>query len=173
MNIILGVTGSISAYKTVELMRYFQKRGHDMSVVLTNSALKFVSPLSFETFISGRVYYDMFKEGQDPLLHINLNKNNDLLLIAPASADIIGKMANGIADDLLSTVYIAFNKRVVISPAMNSIMLDHPAVVKNIDILKKRGVEIIEPDMGELACEDEGRGRLPSNEIIYDFCIKE
>jgi len=173
MNIILGVTGSISAYKTVELMRYFQKRGHNISVVLTNSALKFVSPLSFETFIPGKVYYDMFKKGQDPLLHINLNKNNDLLLIAPASANIIGKMANGIADDLLSTVYIAFNKRVVISPAMNSIMLEHPAVVRNIDILNKRGVEIIEPDRGELACEDEGRGRLPSEKSIYDFCIKE
>lgn len=173
MNIILGVSGSISAYKSVELMRYFQKKGHNISVVLTKNALNFVSPLSFETFLPGKVYYDMFKQNQDPLLHINLNKDNELLLIAPASANIIGKMANGIADDLLSTLYIAFNKRIVISPAMNSVMLEHPAVVRNLEILKSRGVEIIEPEEGELACENEGKGRLPLPEYIYDLCVKE
>ncbi|MCP5049168.1 MAG: hypothetical protein GY940_18510 [bacterium] len=172
MNIILGVTGSISAYKSVEVMRVFQKAGHGVSVVLTKSARHFIPPLSFETFCPGKVYTDMFAPHQDPLLHINICKENDLLLIAPASANIIGKMANGIADDLLSTIFLAFFKTVVVSPAMNSYMLDNPAVKANMDLLRVRGIRIIEPDAGSLACKDDGRGKLPVPERIYEFCAK-
>lgn len=152
-------------------MRVFQKHGHEMSVVLTQSAQHLVAPLSFETFIPGRVYTDMWEKGQDPVLHINLGEENDLLLIAPASANIIGKMANGVADDLLSTTYLAFFKQVVISPAMNTHMYEHPAVQENLAKLKKRGVAVIEPDEGMLACRYEGKGKFPEAESIYQFVI--
>lgn len=172
MNVILGVTGSISAYKAVDIMRMFQKNGHEVSVVMTASACKFIGPLTFDTFCPGKVYYDMFGSHQDPLVHINICKQHDVLLIAPASANIIGKMANGIADDLLSTLYLAYFKTTAIAPAMNSYMLEHPAVKENLDKLEQRGVHIIEPDEGSLACKDEGRGKLPTAERIFKFCLK-
>ncbi|MCK5056091.1 MAG: phosphopantothenoylcysteine decarboxylase [Candidatus Aminicenantes bacterium] len=172
MNIILGITGSISAYKSVEIMRLFQKNNHRVCVILTKAAQKLITPLTFATFAPGRVYTGMFAENQDPLLHINLSRDNDLLLIAPASANMIGKMANGIADDLLSTTFIAFYKRVVIAPAMNSYMLENKAVVENLSRLKSRGAAVIEPEAGSLACSTEGRGRLPAAEKIYEFCLK-
>jgi phosphopantothenoylcysteine decarboxylase/phosphopantothenate--cysteine ligase len=171
MNIILGISGSISAFKSVEIMRAFQKNKHRVSVILTEAAQKFIGPLTFETFAPGSVYTHMFAENQDPLLHINLAKDNDLLLIAPASANIIGKMANGIADDLLSTTFIAFYKKAVIAPAMNSHMLENKAVVENISRLKSRGIEVIEAEKGSLACSDEGKGRLPGAGKIYEFCM--
>lgn len=171
MRLLLGVTGSISAYKAMDIMRTFQKQDHRVSVVLTRSALHFIGPISFETFTPGRVYSEMFAQNQDPLLHINLGKNHDLFLVAPASANIIGKMANGIADDLLSTTFLAFYKPVVLAPAMNSYMLENPAVQDNISRLKERGVAIIEPDEGSLACKDEGKGKLPAPDRIYQFCL--
>ncbi len=172
MNIVLGVTGSISAYKAVEILRIFQKNNHGVSVVLTRSAQEFIAPLSFETFIPGRVYTKMFDQQADPIIHISLAKDNDLLLIAPATANIIGKMAAGIADDLLSTTFLAFYKTVVIAPAMNVHMLENPAVVDNIARLKERGVLVIEPDSGSLACHTEGKGRLPEAGDIYQFCLQ-
>jgi phosphopantothenoylcysteine decarboxylase/phosphopantothenate--cysteine ligase len=171
MNIILGVTGSISAYKAVDIMRTFQKEKHGVSVILTASALKFIPALTFETFCPGRVYTDMFEKHQDPLLHIDIGREHDMLLIAPATANIIGKMANGIADDLLSTVYLAYSGTVVVSPAMNSYMLEHAAVKENLARLEKRGIKIIEPDEGSLACKDEGRGKLPTPQRIFDYCL--
>jgi len=172
MNIILGITGSISAYKMVEVMRLFQKNNHQVSIILTKAAQKFITPLTFATFAPGRVYTDMFAENQDPLLHINLAGDNDLLLIAPASANIIGKMANGIADDLLSTTFIAFYKKVAIAPAMNFHMLENKAVVENMSRLESRGLVVIDPELGSLACSTEGKGRLPAAEKIYEFCLK-
>lgn len=172
MNLVLGITGSISAFKAVEIMRIFQKNKHQVSVILTKAAREFITPLTFETFAPGRVYIDMFAKNQDPLLHINLAKDNDLLLIAPATANIIGKMASGIADDLLSTTFIAFYKKVAVAPAMNSYMLENKAVAENISRLKSRGIAVIEPEKGSLACSTEGRGRLPDAEKIYDFCSK-
>ena len=171
MNVLLGVTGSISAYKAVEIMRLFQKNGHDISVIMTRSATKLIKPLTFETFIPGKVHKNMFAQHQDPLLHINLSKDNDLFLIAPATANIIGKLANGIADDLLSTTFLAFHKRVVIAPAMNHHMFENQAVVENLNKLRSRGVEIIEPEAGSLACDEDGKGRLPEPEKIYNFCL--
>ncbi len=167
MKLLLGVTGSISAYKAVDLLRIFQKNGHPVSVVLTRSALRFIPALPFETFSPGRVFQDMFASRNDPLPHIELARANDLLLIAPATANIIGKMANGIADDLLSTLYLAFSGKVAIAPAMNDRMLVHPAVTENLSRLKARGVLILDPEEGVLASGDEGRGRLPAPERIY------
>jgi phosphopantothenoylcysteine decarboxylase/phosphopantothenate--cysteine ligase len=114
----------------------------------------------------------MFEAFQDPVLHISICQENDLLLIAPATANIIGKMANGIADDLLSTTFLAFCKPVVIAPAMNEHMLENPVVRENIARLKSRGVDIIEPEEGELACKYEGKGRLPDPERIYNHCME-
>jgi len=172
MNLLLGVTGSISIYKSIELLRIFQKSNNSVSVVMTRSAKELVSPLIFETFAPGRVYSELFNNPGKPILHIDLAKDSDLLLIAPATANIIGKMANGIADDLLSTVFISFYKKVIISPAMNTNMLNNSAVKDNLLKLKKRGVEIIEPDNGPLACSDEGSGRLPAPDEIFKFCME-
>ncbi len=172
MKLILGVTGSISAYKAVEILRIFQKNEHRVCVIMTEAAQKFIAPLTFETFIPGRVYTHMFDSHRDPLLHINLPKENDLLLVAPATANIIAKMANGIGDDILSTTFLAFYKKVVIAPAMNSYMLENKAVVENIARLKSRGIAVIEPGKGSLACSTEGKGRLPEAEKVYDFCLK-
>lgn len=171
MRIILGVTGSISAYKAVEIMRLFQKRDHHVSVILTESAQRFITPLTFETFAPGHVHTGMFVGEEDVLTHINICKENDILLIAPATANIIGKIANGIADDLLSSTFLAFDKRVVLAPAMNTIMFENPAVQENIQRLKSRGIEIIEPVAGSLACKDEGKGKLPAPEAIVDYCL--
>ena len=172
MKLILGVSGSIGAYKAVDIMRYFQKNGHEVTVVMTRAATRIIAPLTFATFAPGKVYQELFAEGQDPLLHINLSKENELLLVAPATANIIGKMAGGIADDLLSTVFCAFYRRVVVAPAMNTHMLENPAVVENIARLRGRNVEVIEAAEGQLANLETGRGRLPDAGTIYDHCLK-
>jgi len=171
MKLVLGVSGSIGAIKAPDIMRRFQKDGHQVAVVMTWAATRFIAPLGFETFAPGRVFHELFAPGQDPLLHINLSKESDLLLVAPASANIIGKMANGIADDLLSTLFCAFFRRVVVAPAMNTHMLENPAVVDNITRLRGRGVGIIEAADGPLANLDSGRGRLPDVETIYRHCL--
>lgn len=171
MKILLGVSGSISAYKAVDIMRMFQKHHHPVGVILTDNARHFISPLTFETFAPGNVYIQQFKEKQDPLLHINLGNGYDLLLVAPATANIIGKMANGIADDLLSTVFLAFHKKVAVAPAMNTWMFANPAVTDNLARLRSRGVQVIEPEQGSLACSSEGKGRLAEVKKIFDFCL--
>ncbi|MEN8221922.1 MAG: flavoprotein [Acidobacteriota bacterium] len=170
MNIVLGLTGSISVYKSVEVLRKFQKSGDNVSVIMTESACKLISPIIFETFTPGNVHTGMFQEKTDPLIHINIVKDNDLLLVAPATANILGKFANGIADDLLSTTFVAWDKKVVVAPAMNTKMLKNPAVVNNISILAERGISILEPGSGELACSEDGAGRLPSADEIYEYC---
>lgn len=173
MKLVLGVSGSIAAYKAVDILRRFQKDGHEVTVAMTEAATRFVAPLTFAAFAPGRVFSEMFAPGQEPLLHIRLAQECDLLLVAPASADIIGKMANGIADDLLSTVFCAFHKRVVVAPAMNSRMLENPAVADNLARLRGRGVEVIEAAEGPLANLETGRGRLPDPEAIVAHCLGE
>lgn len=173
MNILLGVTGSISAYKAVDILRIFQKNGHQVSVVMTRSAARFITPLTFRTFLGPRVFTEMFDDSVDPLLHINLAEENDLLLVAPATANIVGKFANGIADDLLSTLFLVFNKQIILAPSMNSNMLANEAYLHNQNILLNRGIKIIDPDQGSLACRVEGKGRLPSAEHIYKFVLEE
>jgi phosphopantothenoylcysteine decarboxylase/phosphopantothenate--cysteine ligase len=172
MKLVLGVSGSIGAYKAVDIMRLFQKNDHAVTVVMTQAATRIIAPLTFATFAPGKVFSDMFADHQDPLLHINLSKDNDLLLVAPATANIIGKMANGIADDLLSTLFCAFYKRIVVAPAMNSHMLENPAVMENIARLQSRGIDIIEPDEGLLANRESGKGRLPAADAIFRHCIE-
>ena len=172
MNLVLGVCGSISAYKSVEIMRMFQKQGHTIQVVLSESAARFITPLTFETFLPGRVYSRLFDSEHDPLLHINAGKDSGLLLVAPATANMIAKFAHGIADDLLSCIFLAFDGPVVIAPAMNTNMYANAAVQDNIKILKSRGVRFVDPDKGSLACSNEGTGRLAPPQTIYEFCLQ-
>jgi len=172
MKILLGVSGSISAYRAVDILRIFQKNDHQVTVVLTRAATRFITPLTFRTFVGNQVYLDMFESESDPLPHINLPRHHDLLLVAPATANLIGKFAGGIADDLLSSLYLACSQPVVIAPAMNTRMLEHPAVSANLQVLKERGVAVIETASGELACEETGKGRLAPPQDIYEFCVK-
>jgi phosphopantothenoylcysteine decarboxylase/phosphopantothenate--cysteine ligase len=171
MNILLGVTGSVSAYKSVELMRLFQKNNHAVTVILTHNATEFICPLTFDVFAPGKVYEQMFKPNQDPVLHIHLAEAHDILLVAPASANIIGKFAGGIGDDLLSTTFLAFFKPVILAPAMNPHMYANLAVQENLQVLRRRGIQIIEPETGTVACADFGKGRLADIEYIYNQCL--
>jgi phosphopantothenoylcysteine decarboxylase/phosphopantothenate--cysteine ligase len=167
MLIALGVTGGIGAYKAVEVARGLQKRGHDVIAVMTHSATRFVGPLTFEAITRRRVITDQFEPGANAEIeHIEIASAIDLLLIVPATANIIGKMANGIADDFLSTLYTATRAPVLVAPAMNTQMFEHEAVRKNLDTLAARGVRFVEPGEGYLACGWIGKGRLAEPEDI-------
>jgi len=167
MLIALGVTGGIGAYKAVEVARGLQKRGHDVVAVMTHAATRFVGPVTFEAITRRHVITDQFARGMNAdIEHIALASTIDLLLIAPATANIIGKLANGIADDFLSTLYTATRAPVLIAPAMNSQMFAHEAIKKNLDTLAARGVRFVEPGEGYLACGWIGKGRLAEPEEI-------
>src|SRR5438105_6764216 len=153
MLIALGVTGGIGAYKAVEVARGLQKRGHDVVAVMTHSATRFVGPMTFEAITRRPVITDQFEPGANSdIEHIALASSIDLLLIAPATANIIGKLANGIADDFLSTLYTATRAPVLIAPAMNTQMFEHEAVRRNLETLASHGVHFVEPGEGYLAC---------------------
>jgi phosphopantothenoylcysteine decarboxylase/phosphopantothenate--cysteine ligase len=166
--IALGVTGGIGAYKAVEVARGLQKRGHEVVAVMTHAATRFVGPVTFEAITRRPVITDQFAEGMNAdIEHIALASTIDLLLIAPATANIIGKLANGIADDFLTTLYTATRAPLLVAPAMNSQMFAHPAVRKNLDTLTSRGARFVEPGEGYLACGWIGKGRLAEpDEII-------
>src|SRR5258705_7776898 len=167
MLIALGVTGGIGAYKSVEVARGLQKRGHDVVAIMTASATRFVGPLTFEAITRRRVITDQFEPGANAdIEHIALASSVDLLLVAPATANIIGKFANGIADDFLSTLYTATRAPVLLAPAMNTQMFEHEAVRKNLDTLVARGVRFVEPGEGYLACGWIGKGRLAEPDEI-------
>src|SRR4051812_16202355 len=167
MLIALGVTGGVGAYKAVEVARGLQKRGHEVVAVMTHAATKFVGPVTFEAITRRRVITDQFEPGANAdIEHIALASTIDLLLIAPATANILGKMANGIADDFLSTLYTATRAPVLVAPAMNTQMFQHPAVRKNLDTLAASGVGFVEPGEGYLACGWIGKGRLAEPEEI-------
>lgn len=165
--IVLGVTGSISAYKACELTRLFVKAGDDVHVVMTDSASKFVTPLTFLTLSRNPVGTDGFEpmEVWKPS-HIALATKADLFIIAPATANIIGKIANGIADDLLTNVAIATKAPVIVAPAMNTAMWENPATQANVKTLLSRGVHFVDTEEGELACGVKGSGRMASCEAI-------
>lgn len=168
--IALGITGGISAYKAVEVARVLQRRGHEVTAVMTASARRFVGPLTFEAITGRRVVTDQFEPGMNAdIEHIALASSIDLLVVAPATANIIGKFAHGIADDFLSALYLATNASVVIAPAMNANMLAHDAVKRNVTILRQRGVQFVEPGEGYLACGWIGKGRLAEPEAIATF----
>src|SRR6202171_1707973 len=165
--IALGVTGGIGAYKAVEVARGLQKRGHEGVVVMTSSATGFVGPITFEAITRRRVITDQFEPGANAEIeHIALASTIDLLLIAPATANIIGKLANGIADDFLATLYTATRAPVLLAPAMNTQMFAHEAVRRNLDTRVARGVRFVEPGEGYLACGWIGKGRLAEPDEI-------
>ena len=161
-SIILGVTGSIAAYKAADIISNLTKLNISVYPVMTKGGTEFITPLTLQTLSKNKVYTDVFQEkSPEEVKHISLSQKASLLLIAPASADVIGKMANGIADDMLTTLYLATqNIPILIAPAMNTRMYEHPAVQENILTLKNRGAQIIEPRESMLACGDVGKGAM-------------
>ena len=167
--VVLGVTGGIAVYKACELLRLLQKRGIDVFVVMTRNACRFVAPLTFETLSGHPVAVDTFDRPQTwEVEHIALAKRADLFLIAPATANIMGKMACGIADDMLSTTVMATRAPVLVAPAMNTGMWENAAVQQNVKTLRARGVEIVAPVSGHLACGDSGAGKLEDVAVIAE-----
>jgi phosphopantothenoylcysteine decarboxylase/phosphopantothenate--cysteine ligase len=159
--IALGVCGGIGAYKSVEVVRGLQKQGHDVVAIMTRSARQFVGELTFEAITRHRVLTSQFEPGANAdIEHISIASSIDLLLVAPATANIIGKFANGIADDFLTSLYLATKAPVLMAPAMNTHMLEHPAVQRNLEALAGRGVRFVDPGAGYLACGWIGKGRL-------------
>ena len=167
MLIALGVTGGIGAYKAVEVARGLQKRGHEVVAVMTHSATRFVGAVTFEAITRRHVITDQFESGMNAEIeHISIASTIDLLLVAPATANVIGKFANGIADDFLTTLYTATRAPVLMAPAMNTQMFAHEAVRRNLDTLAARGVRFVEPGEGYLACGWIGKGRLAEPDEI-------
>jgi phosphopantothenoylcysteine decarboxylase / phosphopantothenate---cysteine ligase len=170
--VVLGVTGCIGAYKACEVLRELQRRDVDVRVVMTAAATRFVTPMTFEALSRHPVFHDQFAlGGQGDIRHISLADEADLLLVAPATANILGKLARGIADDALSTLYLATRARVLVAPAMNVNMFEHPAVRENLAILRTRGVGVVEPGSGYLACGWLGKGRLAEVGEIVDAAM--
>jgi len=168
-NIVLGITGGIAAYKAAELTRTLVKAGAQVRVIMTKSAMEFITPLTMQTLSQGPVYTDMFAPaGEFDMAHISLADFADAFLIAPATGNIIGKLASGIADDLLTTTLMAQNKPTLVCPAMNDKMLANPVVQDNIKKLRQYGYEVMESAVGELACKTSGAGRLPDIPVIID-----
>src|SRR5436305_1130069 len=169
----LGVTGGIAAYKAVEIMRLFQKGGCDVSVAMTRHATEFVQPLTFRALTDQHVIVDDYDpQNPDPIAHINFSQNIDLLLIAPATANAIAKFANGVADDFLSSTYLACTAPVMVAPAMNTTMWEQPATQRNVARLKADGVHFVEPVAGELACKTVGTGKLEDVENIVRQALR-
>ncbi len=163
----LGVCGGIAAYKAIEAMRLLQKQNCEVRVAMTRHATEFIKPLTFRALTDSYVLVDDYDENNpDPIAHINFSQNIDLLLIVPATANILAKFANGVADDFLSSTYLASNAPVMVAPAMNVTMWNHPATLRNIETLQKDGVYFIAPIAGELACKTVGTGKLEDVENI-------
>ena len=174
--ILLGVTGGIAAYKSVDLCSKLSTQGHDVCVVMTESARKLVSECLFRTLSKNPVLTDLFESPDWRPGHVALAERADLMVVAPATANFIGKLANGIADDVLSTSAIAFHKKVLLAPAMNTHMWRHPAVQKNCETLRSWNIDFVGPASGHLACGDVGEGRMAEvpeilakiNELLKD-----
>jgi phosphopantothenoylcysteine decarboxylase / phosphopantothenate---cysteine ligase len=172
MRIVLGVSGGIAAYKAAELARSLIRNGHQVQAVLTRSAEEFIRPLTFAALTGRKVITDMFSSASpeatlsSSVEHIGVAQEHDLLLVAPATAHVLAKFAHGLADDFLSTLYLAFTGPVVLAPAMNDRMWDHEATRANVETLRARGHAIVDPDEGFLACGTVGAGRLAENDRI-------
>jgi phosphopantothenoylcysteine decarboxylase/phosphopantothenate--cysteine ligase len=172
-NIVLGVTGGIAVYKAVDVVSKLRKLGANIDVIMTNSATKFVTPLTFQSLSQNLVTVDMFEEPKKwEIEHISLAQKADLFLIAPATANIIGKVANGIADDMLSTTIMATKAKVVFAPAMNTNMYTNPIFKQNMQKLKELGYEFIKPARGRLACGDFGEGKLADPVDIVNYVVE-
>lgn len=170
--IVLGVSGGIAAYKACDVVSKLKKLGANVHVIMTKSSVEFVSPLTFQSLSQNYVVSDMFEEPRTwEVEHISLAKKADLFLIVPATANVIGKIANGISDDMLTTTVMATRAPVLIAPAMNTNMYENPIVQRNIENLKGLGYRFIEPDSGRLACGDTGKGKLSTPEVIVDEVV--
>ena len=164
--LITGVTGQDGSY----LSEFLLEKGYDVHVIMTDGAAKFVTPLTFETMSSNKVVTDVFDPANEtPTEHITLGQSSDVALIAPATANVIAKLAHGIADDMLTTTMLACNCPVFISPAMNTVMFENPATQANLETLRERGYTIIEPAEGMLACGVEGKGKMPEPDVLIDY----
>ena len=166
--VIVGVTGGIAAYKAAELVRLLVREDILVKVAMTSSATAFVTPLTFEALSGNRVIHDMFGQEGTVMDHIRWGQDSDLIIIAPATANFIGKMAHGIGDDFLSTCVLAATGKILVCPSMNTRMFTNPAVQENLELLRKRGMTVLEPGQGELACGTEGPGRLPEPDEIFE-----
>lgn len=172
--VVLGVTGGIAVYKALDIASALRKKDIEVRVIMTKSATEFVTPLTFQSISQNFVVTDMFEEPKAwEIQHISLAQKADCILVAPATANIIGKVANGIADDMLSTTIMASKSKVIFAPAMNTNMYENPIVQSNIEKLKSLGYEFIEPDSGRLACGDIGKGKLPKPEVIVERVLTE
>jgi phosphopantothenoylcysteine decarboxylase/phosphopantothenate--cysteine ligase len=165
MKIVLGVGGGIAAYKSAELARLLMQEGHQVQAVMTAAAQEFLRPMTLAALTGRRVLADLFAI-ENAIDHIRAAQENELMVVAPATADLLGRMANGLADDFLTTLYLAFTGPVLLAPSMNVNMLAHPAVVANLETLKRRGHRIVEPGVGYLACGMTGPGRMAEPEEI-------
>lgn len=167
--VLLGVTGGIAAYKSAEICRALQKKGIDVRVIMTENATRFISPLTFAALSGHDVHSDLFEDPKEPILHIDLAQDSDLFLIAPCTANMLAKVANGIADDLMSSTALAMASPVIVAPAMNVHMYENAATQHNLCICRQRGIHIVEPAQGRLACGDEGRGKLADVDDIVSY----
>jgi len=170
--VVIGITSSISAYKACDLSRLFVKAGYDVYTVITKNAAKLVSTLTLEALTGNPVYTDETLWEKREMGHIHLKEGAELFLVAPATANIIGKFAAGIADDILTTTFIAMKCPVVIAPAMNPDMFSSMPVQENLKKLQGWGVKVIEPAVGEVACGDTGKGKLPDIQLIFEEAIE-
>lgn len=183
--VVLGVSGSIAAYKAAEIIRLFRKTGVDVQVVMTPAAKEFITPMTLGTLSGNPVTSDMFDsetggsyldwggEGEGgKIAHIQTSRDSELIVVAPATGNLLGKLANGIADEPLSTAILASSVQVLLAPAMNTRMWENPAVVENVVRLKKRGYRFVEPIEGDLACGEFGRGKMAEPELIVDYALR-
>src|ERR671939_39289 len=171
--VALGVSGGIAAYKAVEVLRGLQRAGCEVRVGMTRRACEFVTPLTFRALSGAHVVVDDYApDNPDPIAHITFSQSVELFVVAPATANIIAKFANGVADDFLTSTYLASNAPVLVAPAMNTTMLLHPATQRNLARLRADGVRVVEPDAGEMACGTVGPGRLSEPEMIVNAALE-
>ena len=172
MKIALGITGGIAAYKAAELVRLLQDKGIDVQVVMTEDASRFVGPATFAALSGQPVAQHVFDDRYPLGAHIELSRGRQVLCVAPATANFLAKAAHGLADDLLSTLYLGFPQTVIVAPAMNVHMWEHAAVQRNISQLRDDGVVIVEPEPGWLSCRDEGQGRMAEPDTLWQAILQ-
>ena len=173
LNVVIGIAGGIAAYKVCSVVSYLKKEGANVDVIMTKNATEFITPLTIETLSKNKVVIDMFEKKEHiEVEHISLARKADLILVVPATANIIGKVANGIADDMLSTTIMATTSKVLFAPAMNNEMYNNRIVQANIEKLKNYGYEFINPIEGNLACGYKAIGKLAKKETIIEFVKK-
>lgn len=171
--VVLGVTGSIAAYKIASLASMLKKQGADVEVIMTKNAVNFINPITFESLTGNKCLVDTFDRNfQFSVEHVALAKRADVFLIAPASANVIAKAAHGLADDMLTTTFLACQCPKIIAPAMNTRMYENPILQDNLEICRKYGMEVIAPAEGYLACGDTGAGKMPEPEELFDYILK-